>query len=368
MSETAALLRVVPYVLVCIAFRMPFSSPQPPAAPPATPVEPIAGILDAFHSHAIVALGEGVHGNEQGHAFRLSLVRDPRFARTVNDIVVEFGDARYQDVMDRFLSGGDVSQSDLRHVWQDTTQPNPVWDKPIYEEFYRAVRAVNASLPNDRSLRILLGDPPINWDTVRTAQDMTKAISARDQYAASLIQREVLAKKRRALVIYGDMHPTRRNDPGGPPTESLVRVLENAQTTTRVFSIWTNTLSELSDVQPNVASWRVPSLTLVAGTLLGRTPFDTYASEASGFAAAPGLAPRAPATASGVSQMQDQFDAILYIGPVSGLTMSRVPATLCADTAYMQMRLQRMALMPGPAGPEHPAERFKRTCAATIAK
>lgn len=47
MSETAALLRVVPYVLVCIAFRMPFFSPQAPAAPPAMPVEPIAGILDA---------------------------------------------------------------------------------------------------------------------------------------------------------------------------------------------------------------------------------------------------------------------------------------------------------------------------------
>jgi hypothetical protein len=66
----------------------------------AVPVEPIAAIVDAFRSDRIVALGDN-HGNEQGHKFRLSLIRDPRFAAAVDDIVVEFGSARYQDLMDR---------------------------------------------------------------------------------------------------------------------------------------------------------------------------------------------------------------------------------------------------------------------------
>src|SRR5580700_9329662 len=56
----------------------------------AVPIRPIPAILDAFRSHAIVALGDD-HGNEQLHAFRLALIRNPRFADTVNDIVVEFG-------------------------------------------------------------------------------------------------------------------------------------------------------------------------------------------------------------------------------------------------------------------------------------
>src|ERR1041385_730041 len=72
---------------------------QQSAAPkPAVPIDPIAAIVDACRSYQVVALGEGRHGNEQGHAFRLSLIRDSRFAATVNDIVVEFGDARYQDL------------------------------------------------------------------------------------------------------------------------------------------------------------------------------------------------------------------------------------------------------------------------------
>ena len=60
----------------------------------ATRVDPISGILDAFRSHQIVALGEGIHGNNQAHAVRLALIRDPRFATVVNDIVVEFGTSR----------------------------------------------------------------------------------------------------------------------------------------------------------------------------------------------------------------------------------------------------------------------------------
>jgi len=47
---------------------------------PAVPVEPITAIIDAFRMHDVVALGEGAHNNEQSHAFRLKLLRDPRFA------------------------------------------------------------------------------------------------------------------------------------------------------------------------------------------------------------------------------------------------------------------------------------------------
>ena len=133
-------------------FVLGVSAQERTSALPAVPLEPIAAIVDAFRSHDIVALDEGNHGNEQGHAFRLSLIRDERFSRSVNDIVVEVGSARYQDVMDRFTAGEDVPYSDLRKVWEDITQPHGPADRPIYEEFFRAVRAVNASLPRERKL------------------------------------------------------------------------------------------------------------------------------------------------------------------------------------------------------------------------
>ena len=98
------------------------------AAPkPASPADPATIILNAFRTHPIVALSEGQHWNEQGHAFRASLLRDPRLSKVVNDIVVEFGDARYQGIIDRYIAGSDVPYDELRHVWEDTTMPNTVF-------------------------------------------------------------------------------------------------------------------------------------------------------------------------------------------------------------------------------------------------
>jgi len=73
-------------------------------------------------------------------------VRDRRFADAFDDIVVEFGNAKYQEVIDRFVRGEDVPYDVLRQVWQNTTQPIHIWDLPVYEEFFRIVRAVNASM------------------------------------------------------------------------------------------------------------------------------------------------------------------------------------------------------------------------------
>ena len=153
---------------------------------------------------------KGAMATSRGHKLRLELIRHPTFARIVHDIVVEFGSARYQDVMDHYIGGEDVPVSNLRHAWQDTTQ-HAVWDVPIFEEFFRAVRVVNQSLAKNRQLRVLLADPPIDWSAVKTAPDHFKWLRMRDTHGAELIQREVLAKKRKALLIFGAMHLQRKN-------------------------------------------------------------------------------------------------------------------------------------------------------------
>jgi hypothetical protein len=173
---------------------------------PAVPIEAIGGIVDAFRTHRLVGLSEGPHGNIEGHRFRLSLIRDPRFSAIVNDIVVEFGSARYQELMDRFVRGDTVDDEALRRVWEDTTIVTPGWERPIYKEFFHAVRAVNATLPPDRQLRVLLGDPPIKWETIHTRDELRAATRARGNYEEDVIRREVLGKNRRALLIFGDGH------------------------------------------------------------------------------------------------------------------------------------------------------------------
>jgi hypothetical protein len=225
----------------------------------------IASLLAAFESHPVVALGEGLHGNEQAHLFRLALIRDPRFPLVVNDIVVEFGTSRYQPVMDAFIRGEEVPAPDLRKTWRDTMKAGAIWDRPIYEEFFRAIRTVRNRIERD--------DP-----------------------------------------------------------ES-------------VFSIWTNTTAPLELLDSRVSSWPVPRLVAMRGTDLGRLNFSVLGGVPSKL------------------RVEEQYDAVLYLGPPSSITISELPIELCQDGTYMRMRAGRLALVPGGA---REVESFQNDCAQRL--
>jgi hypothetical protein len=337
---------------------------------PAVPTEPIDSIIQAFRSHNLVALGEGNHNNEQGHAFRMALIRDRRFANIVNDIVVEFGNARDQAVVDRFIAGDDVADVDLRRVWQDTTAATTIWDVPIYEEFFRAVRAQNATLKPERRLRVLLGDPPIDWNEIRSREDMGKWLAAhggaatRDEYPAAVIRSEVLARHRRALIVYGDMHLQRKNllsnysmEPRAART--LVSTLES-DGTTKLFTVWTNTNRDLTELQANVPSWPRPSLTLLKGNTLGATDFAWYYPDKPPRLSFDGPRPSpVPISDWRTLRMEEQFDALLYLGTPADITLSRLSQSVCTIPGYLDERIRRLAF--GPPGSS--ADTLKQFCA-----
>src|SRR4051794_37594800 len=168
-ARRGTIARVVRVVSVALVAAGGLGMAPPARAPQAAvPLDPVVAILHAFDTHSIVGVGDP-HGNEQAAAFRVRLISDPRVADAIDDIVVEFGNSRYQDVMDRFVDGEPIPDAALREVWQNTTVANFLWDRPIYEQFFRAVRDVNAARPRRKRLRVLLGDPPIDWTRVRTA-------------------------------------------------------------------------------------------------------------------------------------------------------------------------------------------------------
>lgn len=305
----------------------------------ASPADPATIILNAFGTHPIVALSEGQHWNEQSHAFRKSLIRDPRLAAVVNDIVVECGDARYQEVIDRYIAGTDVPYDELRHVWEDTTMPNIVFDIPVYEDLYRTVRDVNRTLPANRRFRVLLGDPPIDWTKVSAKNDVLKWMNQRNAFAAELIRKEVLAKHRHALLLYADGHFFRKREETVPewyvdktkPEEPLVSQLERTNPGV-IFSIAAPTAADLTKFQPDIANWHAPSIALLPGTTLGAANFGAiYELTGPEFKSV---------------SMEDQFDALLYLGPPSTMTLAELSKARCSDQQYMKMRLGRMALVP----------------------
>jgi hypothetical protein len=139
-------------------------------------------VLAAFRTSRLVGLGEA-HGLQEHHDLLQTLISDPRLPGVIDDIVVEFGNTLYQDTIDRFvLDGQPVADADLRLVWRNTLSPLETWDELVYEQFFRRVRAGNWTLPPGQRIRVLLGDPPIDWSTITSRQQIVSFLMQRDTH------------------------------------------------------------------------------------------------------------------------------------------------------------------------------------------
>lgn len=344
-------------VLACVLLAIAGAQEGPP---PATPVEPVTAIIEAFRTHDVVALSDA-HGNRQSQLFLESLVRDPRFPTVANDIVWESGNARYQDRMDRFVRGEAVAEAALREVWTNTTVANEI---PVDETFFHTVREVNAKLPRERQIRVLLGDPPIDWTEVKTREDHFTWLAMRASYPAALVQVEVLAKRRRALVVYGQLHFQRHNlmtnlVMDDPRAQTIVSLLERS-TPARIFTVWQFS-DELTKVQADVATWPAPSIARVRGTRLGAADMAQLSPIRGRMSLRDGHLVPIPEAEWRKLPIEDQLDAVLYLGPQSAMTTTAPSGARCAEPGYLEERLRRIALTGIPA---FEAENARKVCAA----
>ena len=166
----------------------------------------------------------------------------------------------------------------------------------------------------------------------------------RDSHPAELIQREVLARGRRALVVYGDGHVQARSE---RPGRSLVGILETAGT--KVFTV-TSTFADLAKFQSEVAAWPRPWLASLKGTFLGRVPYETF------------FGPPPPVEFfKAHPNIEDHYDAVLVLGTAESLRLAPIEYPHCAEPDYVKMRVARMTLsgMPATVG-----ERLAKECAA----
>jgi hypothetical protein len=225
------------------------------------------------------------------------------------------------------------------------------------------VRSVNASLPAARQLRVIAGDPPVDWDNVTSGQDSRRWIELRDSYPADLVRRQVLERGRRALVVYGQGHLQRGQiaanyDLSTWQAQTVVSLLERDHET-RIFNIWT--LIDGDVELPEAMSWRVPSLAVMRGTTLGARDFALFSrgqGHASRFGVKDGRLVPIPREEWKFKPMDEQFDALLYLGPPASMTTIAVPASLCADADFVKRRLERLSRF----GPPIEVQKFKQAC------
>lgn len=291
------------------------------------PEDATRAILEAFDSFRIVALGDR-HG--------MSLIRHPGFAAAANDIVVECVNSLFQPVLDRYIAGEDVPEADVRRLWRDQTHP-PCSVDDFHGQLFQLVRRINQRLPSSRRLRVLAGEPPIDWNTV-SPEKHNEFLSLRDVHAAGVIEREVLAKNRKALVLYGLGHLYL-----GVKQQAVGRYEERNPGVTFVIAPYVGgsegarcglpAVASGVALDPTMASWPVPSLARTKGTWLAD------------FARVELLRPALVALFGESSAAP--VDAYLYLGPPGLLLTAQPSASAFADADFIAELQRRGTVMAG---------------------
>lgn len=296
------------------------------------PLDALDAVVAATEDYTLVALG-GYHQMQQWHDFMAALLRRDGFVDRIDDIVVEFGNALYRDVADRYLIDlAQVELSELAQIWRNTIGGRVLWDAPVYEQFFRNVRSVNEGLPQGQRIRVLLGDPDVDFGKVHGPADFAELGKGtnRDAFYAEVVHREVMAKGRRAVLVAGADHLRRgvhANSDAADP--SVAEILERRHP--RQLFIFYPLPFEYDRNVGKVVEEKLresprPSAAYLDGTWLG-------AQEVEHRAIGPG------------STFADQVDAVIWFGPAVSLTASRADPQLYRSGAYAAELRRRSALL-----------------------
>jgi|GEM_PF-2116342 len=178
-------------------------------------------IIQTFQKGNIIGLGEGGHHLENSHQFFQKMFDNKLIQNTINIVIIEFANANYQDILDRYIFGEEVTLNELRKVWRESTQCiGRFGEADIYFDLLKKIRTVNLSLSESNKIRVLGGDPPINWKTIRSLEDYNESNSQRNIYPAELVIEYGINRAMKVLVLYAEYHITKIVDKksSGNPT------------------------------------------------------------------------------------------------------------------------------------------------------
>ncbi|WLQ13538.1 hypothetical protein O5O45_27810 [Hahella aquimaris] len=312
-------------------------SPRFPVHESATPA--LAALLRQYQ---IVGVGDA-HGVEAILQWLIDCLLRPDTAPLLDTIVVEFAAACSQPLLDAYIAGKPGLEDKIDAVCGDTLH-FCAWFAEVYRRFFQAVRHINQRLPAPR-IRVLAADPPIDWRAADAGRQWREANQRREVHYQGLIEQEVIARNRRALLIFGAFHllrgypsgampgmhtqPATNNPPGinGSPLASRLRNLDPGQS----YYLWPH-FGHRPDVTAVAQreNWRTPALVHTARSALGALPFAALSQRV------PYLAER---------PVRELFDGYLFLGAAH----KRKTFPRCGDNPLPLAEMRRRAqLLPPP--------------------
>jgi hypothetical protein len=205
-------------------------------------------------------------------------------------------------------------------------------------QFFPLIRAINQTLPANQRVRVLGGDPPVDWTQIKSFQDVLN-LPHRDANIAAVMEQEVLSKHRRALMLFGTLHLFHNVD------HSAVSIYE------KKYSHVTYVVSDLAlfdakdqKHENRFGEWPVPSLASVGGTWTGALDLDYLFIPPTMIDKDCNIHHDFPKELQ--QPIGNLVDAVLYLDSPDLLLKEPFPADIALDTEY-RTELQRRQRLPG---------------------
>jgi hypothetical protein len=210
----------------------------------------------------------------------------------------------------------------------------------FFDQFFPLVRAINRKVPPDKRLRVLACDSPVDIDQIKSFADVLKNVH-RDASIASVMEKEVLSKHRKALMLFGTFHLMH-----GTGASAVSLYEKDYPNVTFVISDLGYFATDLPTLRSGpLASWPIPALARARGTSLGALNLDHFLPP-------PTLINKDECSVhnefpkSLQKPMEDLVDAFLYLGPQDLRLREKIPADIALDVNY-RTELQRGGAMLG---------------------
>jgi hypothetical protein len=193
---------------------------------------------------------------------------------------------------------------------------------------------MNLDLPVEARIRVLLIDPPVDWSTIRSNDDIDWEEFDRETHMARVLEREVYGKGRKALFFAGGAHLARTGSP--------LQTLELSHPgTTYAITIHEGFGDRTDDLESRLASWPRPALAHIRGTWWG----ELQEPPSGDFFIGPDGKPVQPPRKR---KIQDSWDGVLFLGKRKELTRVDPPGPDLLDSTWVKELKRRKGILGGP--------------------
>ncbi len=297
-------------------------------------------IIRTFQACNIIGLGEGGHHLEDSHKFFQKMFDNKKIQETIDVVIVEFANVDYQSILDKYIFGEDVSIKELRKIWRESTQCiGRFGEALIYFELLKKIRDVNALLPKNKKIRVLGGDPSIDWQLIKTQEDYFKIIANRDTLPAELAIDYGINQSKKVLLIYSEFHFVKINDNRiHPEHQSITTIVNNKHSgAMNVIAVLDPSNFQIEAITKNLPLYSIIDLKT---SELGNLPAEKYFKEI--------FNDSGEAILFKGYKTKDLFDVFLYIGPSELWKKVDFPKAVFSDDEWNELnrRLKIIGLEP----------------------